>query len=144
VAGYGLASEPNAAGATTSSFVVSADKFGIFHPSASSQLVFGVEGGKTVMSGAYIKDASIDSAKISSLDADKINATTLSSITANVGTLNTGVIQSKNGLTKIDLTNDTFSVKSASTGARLEVKNNVIKVYDANDVLRVKLGDLNA
>jgi hypothetical protein len=61
-----------------------------------------------------------------------------------VGTLNTGVIQSKNGLTKIDLTNDTFSVKSASTGARFEMKNNVIKVYDANGVLRVKLGDLSA
>lgn len=35
-----------------------------------------------------------------------------------------------------------LNVKSATTGARLEITNNVIKVYDASNVLRVKLGDL--
>lgn len=38
----------------------------------------------------------------------------------------------------------TIDVKSATSGARLEVKNNVIKVYDGNGTLRVKLGDLSA
>ena len=36
----------------------------------------------------------------------------------------------------------TLNVSSAASGARLEIKNNVIKVYDAAGVLRVRLGDL--
>jgi sulfur carrier protein ThiS len=36
------------------------------------------------------------------------------------------------------------TIKSAATGARLEIKNNVIKVYDETDTLRVKIGDLLA
>lgn len=38
----------------------------------------------------------------------------------------------------------TVSIKSASSGARLEIYNNVIKVYDSAGTLRVKLGDLSA
>ena len=38
----------------------------------------------------------------------------------------------------------TLDVKNAASGARLEIKNNVIKVFDANGVLRVKIGDLSA
>lgn len=38
----------------------------------------------------------------------------------------------------------TLDVKSAASGARLEIKNDVIKVYDANGTLRVKLGNLAA
>ena len=38
----------------------------------------------------------------------------------------------------------TLDVKSATTGARTEIKNNVIKVYDSSGVLRVRLGDLSA
>lgn len=38
----------------------------------------------------------------------------------------------------------TIDVKSAASGARLEIKNDVIKVYDANGTLRVKLGNLSA
>lgn len=37
-----------------------------------------------------------------------------------------------------------FSVKTALTGARMEMDSRVIKVYDANGVLRVILGDLTA
>jgi hypothetical protein len=37
----------------------------------------------------------------------------------------------------------TLDIRSAGT-ARLEVKNNVIKVFDSNGVLRVKIGDLSA
>jgi hypothetical protein len=36
----------------------------------------------------------------------------------------------------------TISIKSATTGARLEIANDVIKVFDAAGVLRVKLGNL--
>lgn len=38
----------------------------------------------------------------------------------------------------------TLNVASAASGARMEIKNNVIKVYDAAGVLRIKLGDLAA
>lgn len=38
----------------------------------------------------------------------------------------------------------TLDVKSATTGARTEIKNNVIKVYDSSGALRVRLGDLSA
>lgn len=39
--------------------------------------------------------------------------------------------------------NGILNVKSATTGARMEITNSVIKVYDASGVLRVQLGDLS-
>jgi predicted phage tail protein len=44
----------------------------------------------------------------------------------------------------LSLTGNNFNVKSSTTGARMEMDNNVIKVYDASNVLRVKLGNLSA
>ena len=35
------------------------------------------------------------------------------------------------------------TVQSATSGARLQIYNNVIKVYDSSGTLRVKLGDLS-
>jgi hypothetical protein len=40
--------------------------------------------------------------------------------------------------------NGAIQIKSGSSGARLEIYNNVIKVFDASNVLRVKIGDLSA
>lgn len=37
-----------------------------------------------------------------------------------------------------------LDVKSAASGARMEIKDNVIKVFDAAGVLRVQIGDLSA
>jgi hypothetical protein len=37
-----------------------------------------------------------------------------------------------------------FDVKTATSGARMEMTNRVIKVYDSSGVLRVKIGDLSA
>jgi hypothetical protein len=37
-----------------------------------------------------------------------------------------------------------LAVKSATTGARTEISNSVIKVYDSNGTLRVQIGDLTA
>ena len=37
-----------------------------------------------------------------------------------------------------------FDVKTATTGARMEITNKFLKVYDANGVLRVHIGDLTA
>lgn len=38
----------------------------------------------------------------------------------------------------------TLDVLSATSGARMEIKNNVIKVFDASGTLRVQIGDLSA
>lgn len=52
--------------------------------------------------------------------ATNINVTTLSAVTATIGTLRT-----------------------ATTGGRTEISDNVIKVFDASNVLRVKIGNLS-
>lgn len=66
---------------------------------------------------AQIQDLAVTSAKIVSLDAAKITAASLSAITGTIGLLRT-----------------------ATTGARLEVESNQIRVYDASNVLRVRMG----
>ena len=52
-----------------------------------------------------------------SVDADKIKVDSLSAICATIGTLRT-----------------------ATSGARLEIKDNLLEVYDSNNVLRVRMG----
>lgn len=52
-----------------------------------------------------------------SVDASKINVESLSAITARIGEL-----------------------KTADTGARTVIKDNLIEVYDENNVLRVRMG----
>ncbi|WP_165840012.1 phage tail tip fiber protein [Motiliproteus coralliicola] len=88
VAGYGLASGPAQADGTESEFTVLADKFSVLHPDAtdptSPKLAFTVHNGKTVMSGAYIQDATITSAKIASLSVDKIIGDTAAFVSANI------------------------------------------------------------
>lgn len=54
------------------------------------------------------------------------------------GYINTSLIDTDN------LTVKNVSVNEGASGAHLSIANNVIKAYDANGVLRVKLGDLNA
>lgn len=55
-----------------------------------------------------------------SIDASKLNVTSLSAITASIGLLRTG-----------------------SSGQRVEISDNRIRVYDPSNVLRIKLGDLS-
>jgi hypothetical protein len=58
----------------------------------------------------------------------------------------TGFQINKNG--DVDLNSGNFrgtlSVKSGTSGERMEITNSVIKIFDASGVVRVKLGDLNA
>lgn len=69
------------------------------------------------VTGAKIADATIASAKIISLQANKVVASSLSAITATIGLLRT-----------------------ATSGARLEVESNQIRVYDSSNVMRVRMG----
>lgn len=66
---------------------------------------------------AQIQDLAVTSAKILSLDAAKINAASLSAITAVVGLLRT-----------------------ATTGSRLEIESNQIRVYYASGNLALRMG----
>ena len=68
----------------------------------------------------YISAAAIGSAQIGTINANQVSASSLSAITATIGTLRT-----------------------ATTGARMEILDNVIKVYDASGALRVQLGNLD-
>ena len=66
----------------------------------------------TYIKSAFIQDGSIDIAKI-----NKASINSLSALSANIG-----------------------HFKSAEQGARLEIKDSVLLVYDANNTLRVRLG----
>jgi hypothetical protein len=55
-----------------------------------------------------------------SIDASKLSVSSLSAITATIGTLRT-----------------------ASSGQRMEIQDNRIRIYDASNVLRIKIGDLS-
>lgn len=66
-----------------------------------------------------LASSAVTADKISSnaVTAEKINVTSLSSVSATIGTLRT-----------------------ATAGARTEIKDNLIEVYDSNNVLRVRMG----
>ena len=59
------------------------DTFAIGSPGEES-LAFAVDDGRTVMDGAYIKDASINTAQIGSLDVEKLTGDTATFVNANI------------------------------------------------------------
>ena len=67
----------------------------------------------------------------------------LSAITANTGSLTvTGTFSSANGNFSVDASGNTV-IRNATTGARLELTNTKIQVFDSNGALRVLIGKLN-
>jgi hypothetical protein len=91
--------------------------------------------------GAYSKAADGGDLVAGSVAADRMAVTQLSSISANLGTVTAGSINIGSGKFDVDSSGN-VTIRSAATGARLEVTNSVIRVYDAAGVLRVKLGNL--
>lgn len=73
--------------------------------------------GVQVPAGTYIKNAYIANGSITLAKIDTATITSLSALSATIG-----------------------HFKSAETGARLEIKDSLLSVYDSNDVLRVRLG----
>ncbi|WP_156471035.1 phage tail tip fiber protein, partial [Moraxella lacunata] len=119
VAGIGLASNNG-----VSDFAVRADKFYVAPPAggkgsmpfmvlASPQVINGV----TVPAGTYIDSAYIANGSIDVAKINRASIQSLSALSANIG-----------------------HFKSAETGARLEIKDGVLLVYDNNNRLRVRLG----
>lgn len=76
------------------------------------------------------------------ITADRMNVTQLSAISANLGAVTAGSLNI-NSKFIVDSSGNT-TIQNATTGARMEIKNNVIKVFDASGVLRVQIGDLSA
>jgi hypothetical protein len=66
----------------------------------------------------------------------------LSAISANLGSITAGSLNINNKFI-VASTGDT-TIQSGTTGARMEIKNNVIKVFDTTGTLRVQIGDLAA
>lgn len=77
-----------------------------------------------------------------SILASNLSVAQLSAISANMGSINAGSMNINNKFIVDSSGNAT--IQSGTSGARLLMQNNVIKVYDASGVLRVKIGDLSA
>jgi hypothetical protein len=108
----------------------------------------------TYITGSLIVSATITGDKVSAntitgtniaastITADKISVTQLSAITANLGSVTAGALNINSKF--IVASDGTVTIRSGTSGARLEIYNNVIKAFDSSGTLRVKLGDLSA
>ncbi|MGN8276753.1 host specificity protein J [Pseudomonas sp. SMN5] len=126
VAGFGLGIENGPAG-LQSQFLVSADRFAIVNTIAGGavSVPFAVQGGQVFMNSAFIQDGSITMLKIGQyLQSDNYVA---------------GV----QGW-RLDKAGNLEFNGPAPGGGRLAITNRAIKVFDANGVKRVQLGDLSA
>jgi len=85
-----------------SEFAIAADRFALVDPADGSKISpFFVQGGKTYIDSAHIRDGSIDQAKIGSLTVDFVDVTgTLSASKIEGGTLDASVINVDNSTIK--------------------------------------------
>jgi hypothetical protein len=91
--------------------------------------------------GTYSKAADGGDITAGTIAADKIAVANLSAISSNLGSITAGSMNIGSGKFTVDASGNT-TIRSATTGARLEISNNVIKVFDAAGQLRVELGEL--
>lgn len=152
VSGFGMAND-----GASSTFEILADKFAIaasgtdpnaadkspfFHLSAP-QTVDGVElPAGTYIKAAYIVNLTANNIKAKSIGADEISVDDLAALSADLGAVTAGSMNIGSGKFQVDEAGNVI-IQSGTAGARMVVQNNVIKVYDSNNVLRVKLGDLS-
>lgn len=122
LSGFELVSEGDENGKVQSTFGVNADNFYIGSPATGKRpFIVTTEpreiNGITYPPGTWIDSAYIAEASIQMAHIDTASISSLSAISATIGTLRT-----------------------ATTGARTEISDNLIKVYDENNVLRVRIG----
>lgn len=146
-------------------FAVMADRFWVGMPGSGRARPFMVVDGITYIDTAMIREASIQQGQLGpigfgkivgadgkpvttlagKLRADAIDVESLQVTDANIS----GVIRSKqvasNGQPRWMLDkNGGLTMNGSGAGGRMEMRDSVIKVFDANGVKRVQLGDLNA
>ena len=124
IVGYGLVLQKDG----FSAFDVRADRFSISAPTGKPNDVNGtspfmvltnpqVIDGVRVPAGTYMRNTYIAKASIDLAQINTASITSLDALAANIG-----------------------HFKSAESGARLEIKDSLLSVYDANNKLRVRLG----
>ena len=146
MSGYGLISEL-ANGQVTSSFGVNADTFFIGSPNNNKKPFihrndWSVINGVWVPPGTYIDtaliaNATISNAQVGDLSADKITAGNIAAdrMKANIVAAVSGQFTELSAITaKIGV------LRTATSGARTEIKDNLIEVYDDAGRVRVKIG----
>lgn len=133
VAGFGLASESSQAGANTSAFVIRADKFAIVMPGYGEHVPFAIGPSGASFTGAT--DWGNVQGKSGFAAIDQITESNVTTYIAN-GAIGAAQIGS------INLVGN-FNVRSATAGARMEMDSRAIKVFDANGVKRVQMGNLS-
>jgi len=74
------------------------------------------------------------------ITADRMNVSNLAAISANLGAITAGSLNINNKFI-VDSSGNT-TIQSATSGARLEITNSTIKVYDSSGTLRVTIGNL--
>ena len=146
-------------------FAVWADRFSVGRPGMNGVKPFIVDGNRVYIDSVLIRDASIQQGKLGpisfgkiidaagnpvttlagKLRADAIDVASLQVTDANIA----GVLRSNqvgaNGQPRWMLDkNGGMTLNSTGAGGRMEVRDNVIKVFDQNGVLRVQLGNLTA
>lgn len=112
----------------TVDFIVQANKFAIGAPSnvdagsVAPKYAFVYQSTATTLPNGTVIPAGLylDNASIGYINADRINANSLSALSANIGLLRT-----------------------STTGARTEIQDNLITVFDDNNLPRVKIGVFN-
>jgi len=140
VAGFGLANTANddTGDPSFSEFYVNADRFAILPQGGTIGVddtsPFIVQNNQVFIDNAVIANGSIDNAKI----GDFIQSDNYVAGTSGWKVDKTGSAEFNDGTFRGQL-----DVKSSDTGARTEISDEVIKVFDSNGVLRVKIGNLS-
>ena len=140
VAGFGLANTANddTGDPSFSEFYVNADRFAILPQGGTigvdDTAPFIVQNNQVFIDDAVIANGSIDNAKI----GDFIQSDNYVAGSTGWKVDKTGSAEFNDGTFRGQL-----DVKSSDTGARTEITEEVIKVFDSNGVLRVKIGNLS-
>ena len=140
IASIGLAIEEDGAGTPQSVIAFRSHRFYVVPPGmdlTKGVVPFIIDNGKVIIDVALIKDGSISNAKIGNLAADKITTGNIAAdrMKANVLTAVKADLKSLSALTATIGT-----LRTSTSGARTEISDNLIQVFDASGRVRVKIG----
>lgn len=151
----------------TADFAVLADRFWIARPGVPDSAVkpFMIVGGKTYIDSAFIREASIQEGQLGpisfgkifdnagrpvttvggKLRADVIDVNSLQVVDANIAGVIKSNIKGSNGQPRWILDKaGGFTMNGAGSSGRLEMRDDVLKVFDSGGRIRVQIGNLNA
>lgn len=140
ITSVGLAIEEDGAGTPQGVIAFRSHRFYVVPPGVDltkAVVPFIIDNGKVIIDVALIKDGSIESAKIGNLSADKITSGDIAAdrMKANMVAAISGQFTELSAITaKIGV------LRTATSGARTEIRDNLIEVYDSAGRVRVKIG----